>query len=407
MTQPEILKRTLSLPMMILYGMGTTIGAGIYALVGKIAGVSGYFAPISFLIAALMAGFTAMSFAELSSRYPYAAGEAMFVRQGFASARLSTLVGLMVIAAALISAAAMVNGFFGYLHQFVAIGRFTAIVLITLVLGAVAAWGVAESVAVAGLITLVEIGGLLLVIAASSSGLSSLPQRWPELIPSADLASWSGIGAGAMLAFYAFIGFEDMVNMAEEVEEVERNLPTAIMWTMGLTTLLYFTLMVAAVLALSPGELAGSEAPLVQIYQHHAGGEGTVVGTIGMFAITNGALIQVILVSRVLYGLSIRGQLPPQLAAVNPRTRTPLLATALATVCLLVLALLGRLASLAEMATVIMLMIFSLVNLALVRIKRREPHPPMGWVLPAWVPLLGFLVSFGFVLGKVWSWLAG
>jgi amino acid transporter len=401
MTGQISLKRTLSLPMMVLYGLGTTIGAGIYALIGEVAGVAGYFAPVSFLIASLLAGFTAISFAELCARFPRAAGAALYVKQGFASERLSTIVGLLVITAGLVSASALVNGFVGYLHQFIGIERVIAIVLVTLLLGSIAAWGIAESVTIASLITVVEIGGLLLVIAVSGEGLSTFSARWTELIPSADITSWGGIYLGVILSFYAFIGFEDMVVVAEEVKEVKRTLPLAILLTLGTTTLIYMLLMVTAVLSIPPAEFASSEAPLARLYEYHTGEKAIIISVIGMFAIINGALIQMIMASRVLYGLSSRGQLPDLLGVVHHRTRTPLIATAVATVIVLILSLTGRLASLAEATSIIMLMVFSIVNLALWRIKRRDPNPVDVRVFPAWVPVTGFSVSFVFVLIEV------
>ena len=403
MTNQVALKRTLSLPMMVLYGLGTTIGAGIYALVGEIASVAGYFAPISFLIASLMAGFTALSFAELCGRFPRAAGAALYVKQGFDSDRLSTVVGLLVITAGLVSAAALVNGFVGYLHQFIGIERVIAIILVTVLLGGIAAWGIAESVTIASLITVIEIGGLLLVIAVSGEGLATFSARWTELIPSTDITSWGGVYLGAVLSFYAFIGFEDMVDVAEEVKEVKRNLPLAILLTLGITTLIYMLLVITAVLSLTPAELASSEAPIAQIYEHYTGEKAIVISIIGMFAIINGALIQMIMASRVLYGLSSRGQLPDLLGVVHHRTRTPIIATIVATVIVLTLALIGRLASLAEATSVIMLTIFSMVNLALWRIKRRDPHPVGIRIFPSWIPITGFLVSFAFVLSEVIS----
>jgi len=403
MTNQVALKRTLSLPMMVLYGLGTTIGAGIYALVGEIASVAGYFAPISFLIASLMAGFTALSFAELCGRFPRAAGAALYVKQGFDSERLSTVVGLLVITAGLVSAAALVNGFVGYLHQFIGIERVIAIILVTVLLGGIAAWGIAESVTIASLITVIEIGGLLLVIAVSGEGLATFSARWTELIPSTDITSWGGVYLGAVLSFYAFIGFEDMVDVAEEVKEVKRNLPLAILLTLGITTLIYMLLVITAVLSLTPAELASSEAPIAQIYEHYTGEKAIVISIIGMFAIINGALIQMIMASRVLYGLSSRGQLPDLLGVVHHRTRTPIIATIVATVIVLTLALIGRLASLAEATSVIMLTIFSMVNLALWRIKRRDPHPVGIRIFPSWIPITGFLVSFAFVLSEVIS----
>ncbi len=403
MKHPVKLKRSLSLTMLTLYGLGTTIGAGIYALMGEIAGLAGYYAPLSFVIASILAGFTALSFAELSSRYPRAAGAALYVSQGFGSRRFSTVIGLFVVLAGLVSAAALINGFFNHLQQFMMVDRVMSILLITLILGAVAGWGISESVAVASMITLIEIGGLLLVITVSSDALAALPSRWRELIPSADLASWQGIFFGAILSFYAFIGFEDMVDVAEEVKDVKRKLPLAILLTLAITMLLYVLLMTAAVLSLPPSDIASSGVPLAYLYEYHSGQKATVIMVIGMFAVINGALIQMIMAARVLYGLSSRGQLPAQLSVVHQRTRTPLIATFIATLIVLLLALIGSLLSLAEATSIVMLTIFSILNLALWRIKQRDPTPVGAIIFPAWVPILGFLVSSAFVLGKLFS----
>ncbi len=395
------LKRTLSLPMMVLYGLGTTIGAGIYALVGEIARVSGYYAPVSFLIASLLAGFTAISFAELCARFPYAAGAALYVRQAFAAKNLSTIVGLFVIAAGVVSSAALANGFVGYLHQFINMDRHVAILMVIILLGIIAAWGIAESVTIASLMTVLEIGGLLLVITVSSESLLDLPQGWPELVPPADMTAWGGIYLGALLSFYAFIGFEDMVDVAEEVKNVKRNLPLAILLTLGITTVIYMLLMTTAVLSLTPAELAGSKTPLVKLYEYHTDGNATLISVIGMFAILNGALIQMIMASRVIYGMSSRAQLPAFLATVNQRTQTPLIATVIVTAIVLLLALVGRLASLAEITSTIMLVIFSLVNLALWRIKYKDPRPEGVRIFPLWIPVTGFFVSSAFVLKEI------
>ncbi len=397
------LKRNLSLPMMVFYGLGTTIGAGIYALVGEIVHIAGYFAPVSFLVAALLASFTAISFAELSSRFPRAAGASLYVKQAFTFQQLSTLVGLLVITAGLVSASALVNGFVGYLNQFIGLDRTTAILLIVLLLGAIAAWGIVESVIFASLITIIEIGGLLMVVVVSGEGLLTFPDRWTDLVPVADLSSWGLIYLGAILSFYAFIGFEDMVDVAEEVKEVKRNLPIAILLTLGLTTIIYMLVIVSAILSLPLTELAASEAPLAKIYEFHTGEKAVVISIIGMLAIINGALIQMIMASRVMYGLASRGQLPARLARVHHRTRTPLMATVLVTCFVLILALTGRLATLAEATSIIMLIIFSLVNLSLWRIKLRDPRPEGIMIFPICFPVIGFFVSAFFVLIQVIS----
>lgn len=400
MKEQPALKRALSLPMLVFYGLGTTIGAGIYALTGKVAGVAGYLAPFSFLIAALMVGFTACSFAEMSARFPRAAGSALYVREGFSSRTLSTMVGLLVVLSGLTSAAALVIGFTGYFSQLVAIPADTVIVTITLLMGALAAWGIRESVAAAALVTLIEVGGLLLVIGVNLESLENLPVLWSQIIDSTEL-EWGAVYFGAILAFYAFIGFEDMVVVAEEVKEVEHNLPRAILLTLTITTLLYTTLLVVAVTTLSPAELAASEAPLATLYSKGTGGEATILNLIGMFAIINGALIQIIMASRLLFGLASSGQLPRILARINPFTHTPLPATGLATGAVLALALVGGLAPLAATTSLLMLGVFALVNLALLKVKRRQPRPEGIRVYPAWVPALGFLVSAGFVIFEV------
>lgn len=403
MATDHSLKRSLSLPLITLYGLGTTIGAGIFALVGKVAGRADLLAPVSFLVAAGLAAFTALSFAELSSRLPRSAAEAVYVRAGFRSRRLSVAVGLFVTLAGIVSAAAIVNGAVGYVHEFLPLARATVIVALVLGLGLVAAWGITESVSTAALFTAVEIAGLALVVWAGHEGWATLPERAGALVPPLDGAAWGGILAGAILAFYAFLGFEDMVNVAEEVKEVSRTLPAAIILTLVITTALYVTVAVTAVLAVPPDELALSGAPLALIYQRGTGGSAAVISLISIFALLNGALIQVIMSSRVLYGLSSRGDVPAVLGRVNPVTRTPLVATALSTALILALALWLPIEPLAEATSVIMLFVFALVNLALVLIKRYEPRPPGVWVFPAWVPVAGFLVSSAFLAFEIAS----
>ena len=333
------LKRSLSLPLLTLYGLGTTIGAGVYVLIGKVAGQAGLYAPLSFLIAAGLAGLSALSFAELSSRFPKSAGEAVYIREGLGSRRLSLAVGLLVVLAGTVSAAAVVIGAAGYI-QLYAPGPVTLIVVVAaMALGLVATWGINESVGPAALFTLVEIAGLALVISARTSGIVEPAEPAPELIPPLKGAAWGGILAGAILAFFAFIGFEDMVNVAEEVRDASRTLPKAIVLTLVITTFLYVLISVVAVRAVPVHELEASKAPLALIYARVTGSSPAVIVAIGIFSTLNGALIQIIMASRILYGLSTQGWLPAGLGKVNRRTRTPLRATVLVTAAILALAL--------------------------------------------------------------------
>lgn len=394
--QTAALRRRLSLPLLALYGLGTTIGAGIYVLVGKVAGKAGLYAPVSFILACVIAGFTALSFAELASRYPRSAGEAIYVFRGFRSPPLALAVGLLVAAAGIVSSAAIANGFVGYLHEFVDVPPWLVLIALVTLLGLIAAWGIGESVGLAGLVTVIEIGGLLLIIWAARGSLAQIPDRLPDLLPPLRLEVWAGVLAGTVLAFYAFIGFEDIVNVAEEARNPTRTLPIAILWTLGGTLVLYVLIALVSVLTLPLPALIRSEAPLADLYARATGGSSAIIGAIGLIAVLNGALIQVIMGARVLYGLSSMGWLPAAVGMVHHRTRTPLIATAIVTAAILAFALFLPLVNLAELTSLITLIIFAIVNLALWRIKRRDPSPADAWLVPRWLPVLGFLISATF-----------
>ena len=401
MTEQTQFRRGLSLPLLVLYGLGTTIGAGIYALVGKIAGESGYLAPLAFLLAAAMASLTALSFGQLCRRYPYSAGEAFYVREAFHWEWVSTLVGLLVVLTGLVSAAALVNGFIGYLGEFIEVQPSLTILLVCLLLGMLAGWGIAESVSLAALVTMIEIGGLLVIVWLGLEQSTNPLISWIAHLPE---QNWNNLGlifAGATLAFYAFIGFEDMVNVAEEVRDVKTTMPRAIILTLVISTLIYLLLMMVAVLTVSPSELAKSDAPLPLVYRQLTGEDSTLISVIGLFAIINGALIQIIMAARVLYGQATMGQLPKVLAHINVRTQTPLIATALVTSLVLVLALIGDLAGLARTTSILMLTVFAFINLALWQIKRRDPNLADFKPLPIWIPVVGFFVSSGIVLNEL------
>jgi len=405
------LKRSLSLTLLTLYGLGTTIGAGIYALIGKVAGSAGLYTPVSFLVAALLAGLSAFRFAEFSARFPASAGEARYVREGLRSRPLSLLVGLMVIAAGLVSSAAVANGFAGYVHELAGIAPAWSLAGFVIALTLLAAWGIGESVLAAGLVTLVEAGGLLAVVWIGREALVAPPPGLGSLVPPFEPGAWIGVFGGTFLAFFAFIGFEDMVNVAEEVKDASRTLPRAIIATLVLTLVLYVAVALVAVRSLPIAELAASEAPLALVYERAGGNTALFVGLIAIAATANGALIQIIMASRVLYGLAAQGQLPAVLARVHPKTRTPLIATGLVAAVVLMLAEGFDLGGLAEATSLITLTVFALVNLALWRLKRRQPAGVWrgaGYLtVPIWVPVLGFLVSTGFALGGLYRLVTG
>jgi amino acid transporter len=397
------LRRSLSLPMVTFYGIGTILGAGIYVLVGKVAGSAGMQAPLAFLLASLIAGFSAFTYAELTARFPKSAGEAVYAQAGFGRASVSLVIGLLMVLVGVISAATMLHGFAGYLKVFVEIPDGWAILLMALVLGAVVIWGITESVLIAVLMTLVEVAGLIIIIWVARDNFTALPQRLPELIPTADIHVWYGVLLGGFIAFYAFIGFEDMVNVAEEVKQPSRNLPRAIIIVLVLVTVFYLLVSMASVLSVAPGDLSQTDAPLALVYAQTTGREPIFIALISLVSVLNGALIQIIMASRILYGLSREGWLPALFGYIAERTRTPIPAIILVVMGILLFAWLLPLLSLAKLTSFVTLIIFSLMNIALWRIKRRATNEYQGFTVPLWVPLTGATLSLLFLFSQVYE----
>lgn len=399
-TEEAHLRRRLTLPLLILYGLGVTVGAGIYVLVGTTAAHAGVYAPIAFLGAAIVVAFTGFSYAELSARFPVSAGEAAYVKAGLKSKRVALFIGLMVAAVGVISASAIMVGASAYLQDLTQIEASLLTVLIALFLGGVAILGVLESVAMAAVFTVLEILGLILVLVYGLGVHPELLQQLGQLIPPLDGQIWVGIGAASLLAFFAFVGFEDLANIAEEAVDPDRNMPLAIIWTLVLATILYLLVVSVVVLTVPIDELSKSAAPLNLMF---ADASPTLKGSFNLIASVatlNGVLIQMIMSSRVIYGLAKQDQLPTQLGYVHPRTNTPIVATGLVTAIVLVLSLFIPIERLAELTSQIALAIFATVNLALIFLKRRETKRDTGFRVPILVPIAGFatclsLFAFG------------
>jgi len=395
------LKRSLNLPMITFYGLGNILGAGIYVLVGKVAGEAGYYVPLAFLLASIIAALSAFAYAELCARHPVSAGVAAYIYEGFHLRALSVLVGLLIMFAGIVSAAAIAHGFAGYLRVFFDIPEWLIVIVLIISLAALAAWGIQHSVLVASLFTLVEIFGLLLIVVV---GLEHIPdiagamERHHHQQPSFSLV---GLLSGAFLAFYAYIGFEDMVNVSEEVNNPRVNMPRAILLAVILSTLLYTAVVMVAVFMVPPMQLAQTSAPLAMVYTAATGQPAVLISVIGMFAVVNGALIQMIMASRLLYGMANKRWLPDFLGVIHPRTRTPVNSTLVVMLLMLVFALVLPLVTLAELTSYLVLMVFSLVNLALIKIKSTHPKPESVHVYANWVPRLGFATAFAMLVIKL------
>lgn len=399
---PETLRRALTLPLVVLYGLGVTIGAGIYVLVGATAGTAGIYAPLSFVLAALVMLPSACSFAELVGRLPFSAGEAAYVRAGFGSQGLSVLIGLLVVTVGTVSAAAICLGSVGYIRQFIDWPSELLVPLVVIAMTFVAIWGVRESVSFAAIMTLIEIVGLLFVIGGGFSNITSFAIELPVRATDMSLHQIAlGVIGGGVLAFFAFIGFEDLVNMAEETASPATTLPRAIFITLVVSTTLYVLVAIVAVLNVPIAELSGAEAPLSLVFQKTTGISPAAISAIAIIATLNGVIVQIIMGSRVIYGLSKQGSLPAVLGSVFPLTQTPVIATLLIGASVLVLATFIPLRGLAEATSQITLTVFAFVNVSLWMIKRRaEPAPPETFIVPAWVPVVGFISCVAFLIAS-------
>ena len=344
------LVRSLTLTHAVLYGLGVTIGAGIYVLVGLAAGRSGMHAPLAFMGAALVMAFSAASFAELGTRMPVSASEAAYVQAAFRLDWLSLGVGLLVVATAIVSAATISVGSAGYVAVFLPVPAPWIISGVVLAMGVVACLATVQSVTFAAIMTLVEVGGLVLIIIAGLGHGTDVVTRLPEIWPSSgDSTAWIGIAGTALIAVFAFIGFEHLVNVAEEMKEPSRTLPRALFLTLGLTALVYALVVWIAVTAVPPQELARSSAPLALVFERLTGLPLVTMSAIAVVATLNGVIVHMIMIGRVIYGLADQGNLPKVLARLNPVTHTPLLATAIGVGAILVLALAVPLAGLADL----------------------------------------------------------
>lgn len=396
--QPQVsLRRRVNLPLLSFYGIGTILGAGIYVLIGKVAGYAGMQTPIAFLLAALLAGLTAFAYAELAVRFPKSAGEAIYIQEGFRWSGLSIFVGLLIVAVGITSTATLLNGLIGYLSELFILPRWIVIVASVLIMAGIVCWGIGESVLVASIMTVFEIIGLLIIIWVARDSFPQVVERAPEVLKLNEAVIWSGVLLGAFVAFYAFIGFEDMVNIAEEVKQPAVTLPRGIIIALVVTTLFYILVALVSVLSVAPEKLAESSKPLALIYQIKTGNEPFFISVISVISIFNGALIQLVMASRILYGMSRRSWLPDIFSQVNPTTRTPIPAILVVSISILLMALLLPLLSLAKITSFITLTIFTLINIALVKIKLRgEPSP--GFKIPILVPILGALFSGAFLI---------
>ncbi len=387
------LRRALTTPLLTLYGLGVTVGAGIYVLVGATADIAGPFAALSFVVAALVVSLTALSYAELATRFPVSAGEAAYVEAGFRKNWMAVFVGLAVAASGVISASAVAIGAASYLHALTGFAIPILTISVVLIMGLIALWGITESVFVAGVITIIEIAGLLFVIGWGMSIQDPQGYGISSMLPPLELDAWKGIFAASLLAFFAFVGFEDMANVAEEVKDPVRTIPKAILLTLVLATVLYLGTSMTVLLVVPIDVLSMSAAPLALVFSNAPEVIKQGFSAVAIVATVNGVLIQMIMASRVIYGLADRDHLPKVLAIVPKATQTPVVATLLVVAIIVLLTQTIPIGTLAERTSQIVLGVFVLVNISLILLKMQPDEAAKHFRVPLMVPILGVITS--------------
>ncbi|MEV7141692.1 APC family permease [Streptomyces tauricus] len=384
------LKKALTTPLLYFFILGDVLGAGVYVLVGQVAADAGGAVWAPLIVALCLALLTAASYAELVTKYPRAGGASHYATLAYGPFA-GFLAGFCMLAAGVVSVGALARGFGGdYLSEFVSL----PIVLVTIVfLAALAllnARGISESTRANAVATVVEVGGLLLVI-----GLGA----WIVLRGDGDLGRLTDLGttskgpatavlSGAVLAYYSFVGFETSVNVAEETRDPRRAYPRALFGALVTAGAVYVLVGAAAAAAVPTAKLAESSGPLLEVVRAAGGVPTELFSAIALVAVANGALLTGIMSSRLAYGMARDGLLPSFLTKVLPGRRTPWAAIATTTALSLLLALTGDVSTLAATLVLLLLVVFFLVNTS-VLVLRRDVTDHDHFRAPSVVPVLG------------------
>ena len=389
-TGPE-LHRAIGKRMLIMFIIGDILGAGIYALVGKLAGFVGGMVWLPLAIGFVVAALTAASYAELVGKYPRAAGAALYTHRAFERPFLTFMVAFAVMMSGVASASAAALAFGGkYLAELVVMPELIAALIFLGIITIINFIGISESVKVNLVLTIVEISGLVIVLVVGVLGIArgvGDPAR--AFVFEAPDGAFLGVLGATALGFYALIGFEDAVNLAEECEEPARTFPRALFIGLGVTGLIYVAVAFVASALVEPARLATSSGPLLEVVRV-AGVEfpPAAFAVIALLAITNTALINMIMASRLLYGMANERIVPTVFARVHARRRSPYVAIAFTVLLSLLLIASGTVQELAQTTVLLLLLVFAIVNVAVIVLRRRPVDHP-HFRSPRWAPYLG------------------
>lgn len=396
--QKSKLKRTLGLAEATFFGVGSILGAGIYAVIGEVAGMSGNMIWLSFLIASVTALLSALSYAEISSMFPKAGGEYVYTKNGFP--KIAVVIGLLVSFTGIMSGATVAVGFAGYFSELIGFNETLAALGVVALVGLVNISGIRQSSWMNILFTVVEFGGLVLVVYAAAPKVGSID--YLELPPD----GFNAVMLGAALSYFAFVGFEEIVKLSEETKKPEKNIPRALFIAITIVIVVYLIVSVCAVSAMNWKELGDTKNPLAAIVENRLGAIGvTVVSIIALFATTNTILSNMLGSSRVLMEMGRDYKLIERFASVSRVTKTPVIALIIIAGLMAALSLVGRLEVLALVANFFVFTAFITVNLIVIKLRITDKDLKRPYKVPlsisnipvtAVIAVLLTLVLFGY-----------
>ncbi|WP_078625300.1 APC family permease [Streptomyces iakyrus] len=384
------LKRALTTPLLYFFILGDVLGAGVYVLIGQVAADAGGAVWVPLVVALLLALLTAASYAELATKYPRAGGASHYTTRAFGPFA-GFIAGFCMLAAGVVSVAALARGFGGgYLSVFVTLPVGLVAVLFLALLALVNARGIKESTRANVVATVIEVGGLVVIVALGAWLLlrgDGDPGRLMQL-GTPEKGAAAAVLSGSVLAYYSFVGFETSVNVAEETRDPRRSYPRALFGALATAGAVYVLVGIAASAAVPTARLAGSSGPLLEVVEEAGAVPSRLFSAIALVAVANGALLTGIMSSRLAYGMAKDGLLPTALTKVLPRRRTPWASIAVTTLLAMLLALTGSVATLASTLVLLLLLVFLMVNTA-VLVLRRDPGEADHFRTPTVLPVLG------------------
>ncbi|MBI4131101.1 MAG: amino acid permease [Nitrosarchaeum sp.] len=372
------LKRGMGLFHLTMYGVGLILGAGIYVLIGEAAGFAGDSVWIAFVLGSIVALFAGLSYAELSSMFPKAAAEYTFVKNAFKNNFFAFIIGWLTAITSMITAATVALGFGGYFSEFLNIPIVVSAIALIGILSIVNFVGIKESSWTNTVFTIIEAAGLILII------IIGFTISEPESVNYFESPTgFSGIVIAFVLIFFAFIGFEDIANIAEEVRNPKKVIPRAIILAVMISGIIYVLVSLAVVRVINWEDLSSSAAPLADVAKRGLGVQGHIIFSgIALFAITNTVLITLVAGSRMIYGMAREKSFPHILAKVHSKTKTPWLAIIVIMLTAIGFSIIGDIVIVANITVFAVIITFGAVNLSVIVLRYTEPDIERRFRIP-------------------------